>query len=46
MLVWRGVILGALFRALVVLEARRLDVLGLFFGGRSVLPFVYALGEG
>ncbi len=37
-LVWRGVILGALFRALGVLEARRLDVLGLFFGALPHRP--------
>ena len=42
-LVWR-VILGALFRALGEIEARRLDVLVLFFEGRSVLSLVFALG--
>ena len=41
---WRGVILGALFRALGEIEARRLDVLVLFFEGRSVLSLVFALG--
>ena len=39
----RGVILGALFRALGEIEARRLDVLVLFFEGRSVLSLVLAL---
>ena len=38
LLVWRGVILGALFRALGVLEARRLDVLAFCFG-EKVGPF-------
>ena len=38
-----GVILGALFRALGDIEVRRLDVLVLFFEGRSVPSLVLAL---
>ena len=43
-LVGRGDILVALFRALGEIEARRLDVLVLFFEGRSVPSLVFALG--